>query len=166
MARMSKPSSIRKGKDLNKEELSRREEIEKRLMGSDDNVENIPEHLQEEEQIYYKWVVSELKETGVLTNIDIPLIEQVAHCIHIMRLCSDEISMNGILVDGADKYGNPIPKENPAIKIELNYMSKYGQLCNQLGLSPSARANLASKKIEKKEEEQDPLLQALKDLKG
>ena len=67
------------------------------------------------------------------------------------------------MVNGADKYGNPIPKENPAVKIELNYMTKYGQLCNQLGLSPSARASLAQKKIDDKEKEQDPLLQILRE---
>ena len=41
-------------------------------------------------------------------------------------------------------------------------MGKYGQLCNQLGLSPSARASLAGKKIEAKEEQEDPVLKALR----
>ena len=162
MARQSKPSSVRKGKDLNKAEIARINEIEERLKGGTDQLHNIPNHLTDEEKIYYKWIIDELEETGVLCNIDIPLIEQTAHCIYILRKCSDELKANGILVNGADKYGNPIPKENPAVKIELNYMTKYGQLCNQLGLSPSARASLAQKKIDDKEKEQDPLLQILR----
>lgn len=162
MAKLNVPASQYKGKKYTKEELERRDEIEKRLMGNKDQVDIVPTHLEEEEKIYYRWLVTELKETGLLTNIDIPLLEQTAHCIHIMRLCHDEIRLNGILVNGADKYGNPIPKDNPALKIELNYMAKYQQLCNQLGLSPSSRASLATKKIEKTQEEQDPLLKILR----
>lgn len=164
MPRASKPSSVRKGKDLNKKEKERLNEIEERLKGDTDQLENVPQHLTEEEKIYYKWIIKELKCTDVLSNIDIPLIEQTAHCIYILRKCSDEIKNHGILVNGADKYGNPIPKENPAIKIDINYMTKYGQLCNQLGLSPSARASLAQRKVEEKEKKEDPILQALQDL--
>lgn len=164
MAKQRKPAGLKKGKSETKEQLQRREELEKQLMGSDDNVKNIPEHLSDEEKIYYKWLVNEIEIAGIITNLDIPLLEQTANCLHVMRLCDDNIRSNGILVQKIDRFGNIEDKENPAIKIKLNYQTKYATLCNQLGLSPAARAALAGKQAEAKEEAADPLIQALKEL--
>ena len=163
MARQRKPASLKQGNSENKEELKRREELEKQLMGNDDNVRNIPEHLTEEEKIYYRWLVNEIEIAGVICNLDIPLLEQTANCLHIMRLCDDNIRKNGILVQRIDRFGNIEDKENPAIKVKLNYQTKYATLCNQLGLSPASRANLAGLQAKVSEEEKDPLLQILKE---
>ena len=62
-----------------------------------------------------------------------------------------------------DRFGNIEDKENPAIKVKLNYQTKYATLCNQLGLSPASRANLAGLQAKASEEEKDPLLQILKE---
>lgn len=162
MARTSKPSSVRKGKDLNKEELLRRQEIEERLMGNSEQIDKIPEDLNDISKIYYKWLVQELKVTGILSNIDIPLLEQTSTCLYIIRECVLNIDKFGILVNGEDKYGNPLLKENPALKTHKDYLTKYTNLANQLGLSPAARASLAQKKIEDKEKQEDPLLKILR----
>lgn len=162
MARQRKPASLKKGKSESKEQLKRREQIEKQLMGSSDNVKSVPDYLSPEEKIYYTWLVNEIEIAGIITNLDKPLLEQTANCIHIMRVADDNIRANGILVQKTDKYGNIEEKENPAIKIKLSYQQKYGQLCNMLGLSPSSRAALAGAKIESEKNEQDPLLQLLK----
>ena len=44
-------------------------------------------------------------------------------------------------------------------------MTKYVQLSSRLGLDPSARATIAATQIEKKQEEADPVLQLIKELK-
>lgn len=162
MARQKRPASLKKGNSETKAQLKRREEIEKSLMGNTDEVKNIPEYLTKEEQIYYKWLINEIEISGLLTNLDIPLIEQTANCLHVMRTCDDHIRENGLLITKCDRYGNIEDKPNPSIKIKLDYQSKYNALCNQLGLSPAARSSLAGKQIEAKQEESDPLLQILK----
>ena len=113
-------------------------------------------------KIYYQWLVNEIEICGIISNLDKPLIEQTANCLWVMHKCDTHIRENGVLVQKTDRFGLIEEKENPSIKIKLAYQSKYANLCNQLGLSPSARASLAGKKIEAKENESDPLLQILK----
>ena len=163
MARLSKPSSLRTDRKISKEELQKRMEIEQQLMGNSDDIKSIPDYLNEYETIYYKLLFNEVEISGLITNIDKPLLEQVANCLFIMKECDNHINDNGILVGKTDRYGNFEEKENPCIKIKLNYMSKYASLCNQLGLSPAARATLAAKAIQRAQDEADPLLQILRD---
>lgn len=163
MARVSKPSSLRTDRKVSKAELQRRAEIEEQLMGNSDDVHSVPEYLNEYEKIYYTWLTHEIEISGLITNIDKPLLEQTANCLFIMRQCDDHINKNGILVEKTDRYGNCEEKENPSIKIKLNYMTKYASLCNQLGLSPAARATLAGKAAQQAAEANDPLLQILRD---
>ena len=162
MARQRMPAANKKGKSESKAALKRREEIERQLIGSSDDISNIPEYLSPEEKIYYQWLVNETSIQNLIGNVDKPILEQTANCLHIMRVADDNIRANGILVQKTDKYGNIEEKENPAIKINLAYQQKYGQLCNMLGLSPAARAALAGAKIEAKEESSDPLLKVLR----
>lgn len=162
MARQRKPSSLKKGKSENKEQLAKREAIEKQLMGNADDVKSIPDYLSEEEKIYYKWLVNEIEICGLITNLDKPLLEQTANCLWVMDKCDEHIRTNGILVQKADRFGLIEEKENPSIKIKLSYQTKYAALCNQLGLSPSARAALAGKKVEAQENDADPVLKVLR----
>lgn len=162
MSRPRKPASLKAGKSESKAQLKRREEIEVQLMGNKDNVKFVPEYLTSEEQIYYRWLTEEIDISGIITNLDKPLLEQTANCLYLMRKCDDLIRENGLLLDKYDKFGNLEQKENPAIKIKLNLQTKYSNFCNQLGLSPSARAALAGKKADAKEENEDKLLQILR----
>lgn len=164
MPRPRKPASLKKGKSETKEQLKRRNELEKQLMGSSENVQNIPEHLNSEEKIYYKWLIQEMEISGIITNLDIPLLEQTANTLWMIRVATDHIREHGQLVKKIDRFGNMEEKENPSIKILQNCQTKYATFCNQLGLSPAARAALAGKQAEAKEEAEDPLLKALKEL--
>lgn len=161
MARARKPANLKKGNSETVAQRKRREEIEKALRGNDDNVKNIPDYLSNDEKIYYKWLIDELEISGLITNLDIPIIEQTANCLYIMRNCDDTIRTEGILIKSFDKFGNEVTKPNPAIKIKLDYQTKYAALCNQLGLSPAARASLAGKQMDAKNEAQDPVLKLL-----
>lgn len=162
MPRARKPASLKAGRSESKEQLERREAIEKQLMGDADNVKNIPEHLTDEEKVYYSWLTKEIEIAGLITNLDIPLLEQVANCLYIMRDCDDRIRKDGILVSITDRYGNSMDKEHPAIKVKLGYQTKYASLCNQLGLSPASRSALAGKKAEVQEEQESELLKILR----
>ena len=162
MGKQRKPAGLKQGKSENKAQLAAREEMEKQLMGNSDDVNVIPEYLTDEEKIYYGWLVKEIEICGLISNLDKPLLEQTANCLWVMHKCDMHIRANGVLVSKSDRFGLIEEKENPSIKIKLAYQAKYSSLCNQLGLSPAARASLAGKKIEAKEDAADPLLQVLR----
>ncbi len=164
MARARKPASLKKGKSESKEQLEKREKLEKQLMGNCDCIKNIPEHLNDEEKIYYSWLIKEIEISGIITNLDIPLLEQTANCLWMIRVSTDHIREHGQLIPKIDRFGNIEEKENPSIKILQNCQTKYANFCNQLGLSPASRASLAGKQAEAKIEAEDPLLKALKEL--
>lgn len=162
MSRQRKPACLKQGKSESKAQLKQREQIEKMLSGDDDLVYSVPQNLDSKAQVFYQFIVEELRHSNILTNIDIPLIEQTADCLSKMRECDILIEKMGLFYEELDRYGNSKIVENVAMKTKLNLMTKYSQYCNALGMSPSSRAALASKKAEVKEEQQDPLLKILR----
>ena len=159
---MGTSATLYKGKDLNKQQIQERKEIEQRLLGSGDKLDTVPEYLHPVEKAYYRYLIEELKLTNLICNIDIPLIEQTSHCLKMVQEAREYVNKMGILIEGTDRNGKNTLVQNPAIKIELDYMSKYNALCNQLCLSPKARADIAKKKADIKEEQEDPLLKILR----
>lgn len=165
MPRQKKPACLKQGKSESKAQLQQRQQIEEMLSGDDGLVYSVPQNLDSKGQIFYKFIVDELRHSNILTNIDIPLLEQTADCLSKMRECDILIEKMGLFYEELDRYGNKKIVENVAMKTKLNLMTKYNQLCNMLGMSPSSRAALASKKAEVKEQEKDPLLQLLKEVR-
>lgn len=162
MARAKKPASLKKGQSESLAEKKHRQEIEEALKGADDKVFKVPAYLTKDEKLYYKFLIDNLEISGLLCNLDIPLLEQTSNCLYVMRQCDDTIRKEGILIQSFDKYGNEKLIQNPAIKVKLDFMTKYNQLCNQLGLSPSSRASLAGKQIDAQQESEDPVLKLLR----
>lgn len=161
MARPRKPARFKKGRSENKQQLKVREEQEQRLMGNTDMIQTIPQYLDPLAKAYYKFLTTELEISGLLTNLDIPLLEQTADSLSKLRQCDDILNAEGILITTYDRNGNEIMKEHPTVKTKMAYMNQFKSLSTQLGMSPSSRAQLAGMQIEKKQEESDPLLQLL-----
>ncbi|PED63985.1 phage terminase small subunit P27 family [Priestia megaterium] len=162
MARARKPASLKQGHSETKAQLEIRAEAEKRLMGNSDLLKDIPDYLDELAQAYYNFLVHELEISDILSNLDIPLLEQTADCLSKMRQCDDIINEEGLILNQEDRYGNSQPKEHPAVGTKQKYLNQFRALSQQLGLSPASRAQLAGMKVEKQEQEEDPLLQVLK----
>lgn len=162
MSRPKMPASLKKGNTETKKQKKERANIEAVLKGNDDKVFEIPEYLDDLAKIYYKFLLEELGSANILSNLDTPLLEQTADCLSKIRQCDDMINTQGLFYMEEDRYGHERLVENVAVKTKLNLLTKYGQFANSLGLSPSARASLASKKIEEKEKQDDPLLQILR----
>lgn len=162
MARARKPASLKAGKSETKEQLAIREGIEQQLLGDTDKIGIVPEHLDELGQVYYEYLVSELEISGLLSNLDIPILEQTADSLSKIRQCDENLNAEGLVITRIDRYGHENTIENPYVKIKMAYLNQFRSLANQLGLSPSSRAALASKKIEAKEEAEDPLLKILR----
>lgn len=162
MARQKKPASLKQGKSESKEQLAYRDQIEQQLLGNADKISTIPEHLNDMAQVYYQFLITELEISGILSNLDIPLLEQTADTLSKIRDCDDALNEQGLVIEGIDRYGQTFAKENPYVKIKMAYLNQFRNLSNQLGLSPSSRASLAAKQIEQKEEEEDPVLKILR----
>lgn len=161
MARPKKPVSQRTGNWGNEDMKSKYQEAEEKLKGKDDLIENPPEILSDIAKQYYIFLVSELKETGVLGNLDIPLIAQTADCLAKMDEADEILNKEGIMISIFDRNGNCIPKEHPIVKTKNTYLTQFRALATQLGMSPSARAQLVNLKLTKESEAEDPLLQIL-----
>lgn len=162
MARARKPASLKAGKSETKEQLAVREQIEKQLLGDTDKINVVPEHLDELGQVYYEYLVNELEISGLLSNLDIPILEQTADSLSKIRQCDENLNAEGLVITRTDRYGHENTIENPYVKIKMAYLNQFRSLANQLGLSPSSRAALAGKKIEAKEIAEDPLLKILR----
>lgn len=162
MARPRKPASLKQGNSETKAQLQVRAEQEQRLQGHNDLVNIIPEHLDPMAQDYYEFLITELEISDILSNLDIPLLEQTADCLSKMRQADAIINVEGIIITQVDRYGNEQTKEHPAVGTKQKYLNQFRALSTQLGLSPASRAQLAGMKIDKQEEDNDPLLQLLK----
>lgn len=162
MGRPRKPASMKKGKSETKAQLKVREAQEQRLMGETGKVQNVPEYLDPLAKAYYKYIVTELEVSELLSNLDIPLVEQTADSLSKIRQCDDILNSEGVIIRQLDRYGNEITKDHPAVKVKMQYINVYKALSAQLGMSPTSRAQLAGMQVEAKEEEEDPVLQLLK----
>lgn len=166
MARPKKPANLQTGHTYSKSQLEEMAKLEEEMCGNDDVVYLVPEYLNEYAKIYYRYLVDNLKESGVkISNLDKPLIETTADCLSRIYIARKAIDEQGMVLKKIDKNGNEQLVSNPYVKIHLDYMTKLTQLTSRLGLDPSSRSTLATMQIENKEDEQDEVLNLIKSLK-
>lgn len=144
---------------MNSEQKEANIQEEKKLSGHNDKVYTAPDNLSEDAAEYYSFIVNELEISGILGNIDIPLLSQLAETLSYLDLCNAEINEKGLLVNGLDRNGDPKLIENPASQVKLKYLREFKSLSNQVGLSPSSRSQLVEMNVTKQSEEEDPVLQ-------
>lgn len=166
MPRPKKPANLQRGHTYSKSQLEEMARLEEEICGNDDVVYLVPEYLNEYAKIYYRYLVDNLRESGVkISNLDKPLIETTADCLSRIYVARKSIDEQGMVLKKIDKNGNEQLITSPYVKIHLDYMTKLTQLTSRLGLDPSSRSTLASMQIENKEDEQDEVLNLIKSLK-
>ncbi len=135
-----------------KEEIEERKSVEESLKGSSDKIDKPPKYLNESQKGVYKYIITELTDTGILRNLD----------IYILTTCS-------IAVDRLKNIETIINKNSSALlnKDLMSAKDKYTKdlyrCCNELSLSPQSRAKLGSLALANKEKNEDPLLKALRE---
>lgn len=142
--------------------MEAREEVEQSLKGSSDLVFSVPDQLDELGEAYYRFLVEELRDANILSNLDIPILTQTADALSKMEQADQFIRDEGLLYYKYDKEGNQEPKEHPAVGIKQKYLTQFRALSTQLGLSPSSRASLAEMNMQKEEDEEDPVLKVIR----
>ncbi len=156
MAKASKPVEMT-SKHLTKEEIEERKQQEDRLKGNDDLVYKVPRHLSKVEKKIYKFLVTELKESKILCNLDIEILEQTVNAIAKMHECKLFIDEHGIII--TKENGDMV--KNPACTAYKDYNAIFNKGMQELGLSPSARSRLAQLNINSQAQKEDPLLKIL-----
>lgn len=160
MARPKKPAALKTGHNQSQTELEEMKEQENFIGGNDDEIKEVPKDLDKHGQYYYRFIVENLEVSGVLTNLDSPMVKQVSSVLsHIDYL--DKVLSHGMFVDRIDKNGQKTQLEHPAFSMKMKLLSQFKSLATQLGLSPSSRSQLASLNVDQKMAENDPVMQVL-----
>ncbi len=131
-----------------------RESAEKRLRGGK-NGEDVhvvcPAYLSGAQKYIFDKIRTLLKDAGVLGSVDGYMIAVCAVSIDRVRDIDKKMNDEGKICD------------KDAVLARSKYLSDFYRSCNELGLSPQARAKLGVLAAGKKAEEKDPLVKALSD---
>ncbi|MDC4240857.1 phage terminase small subunit P27 family [Clostridium tertium] len=150
MARPCKPIETQ-SRHNTKEEIEARKKQEEKLKGLADKIKP-PKHLNKDQKKIFKYIVDELKASGILSNLDIYVLATCS--IAISRLTEIEKQINEDITNLWDKT---------LMSSKDKYTKDFFRCCNELSLSPQARAKIGSLALQAKEKEEDPLIKALKD---
>lgn len=149
MARPSKSVEVM-SKHLTKEEIRIRSENQETIKGNSDNI--VPSQPLNDNQLeLFNFIISELKASGVLSNLDKFILTKCVISIDRLQYIENIINrthqamMNKELMSAKDKYDKD-----------------FYRCCNELCLSPQSRAKISNINQSVKDNEEDPLLKALK----
>lgn len=149
MARPSKPISIQ-SRHNTKEEIEKRKEQEERLKGLADKIKP-PKHLTKNQKKIFKFIVDQLKASGILSNLDIFMLTTCAIAVDRINEIEEMINKEPILLRDKDLMSS-----------KDKYSKEFFRCSNELSLSPQARAKIAGLNLQAKEKEEDPVIKALK----
>ena len=109
-----------------------------------------PRHLTKEQKVIYKYIVDNLKEAEILGNLDHYILAMTAVTI-------DSI----IQFDKAMNQVDDIMKKSKLIAARTNLAKDFFRCCNELSLSPQARAKISIANVKAIRDNQNPLLEVL-----
>lgn len=148
MARPAKSAEMRTG-HMTKAEREGREIAQNAVKGKDDKIKP-PAHLTKEQRAIFKRIVAELKESGILSNLDVYVLGNCAIAIDRVREYDRMIEADHELLLDKD-----------AIRNRNTCVSEFYRCCNELCLSPQARAKIGAANLVKRQAAVDPVAQAL-----
>ena len=150
MARPAKSLATVSGA-MTKAESEERKKTEKKLKGRSDKLKP-PRYLTRDQKKIFKFILDETEEAGILGNLDVYVLTMAA--VYIDRVADIEKQIN----------------ENPQLLLESKLMSakeKYSKdffrICNELSLSPQARAKISIANVKAIKENRNPILDVLED---
>lgn len=142
MGRPAKPAGTGSG-TVRKEELEARREAERRLKGKSVKL-TPPKDLSDAQKKIYKRIIKLLEDADTLGELDAWILEQTVISIDRLQQINEQI--NADINKAFDKNVNSAINTNTKI---------FFRGCNELGLSPQARAKLGI--IAAKKQQDDPL---------
>lgn len=149
MARPCKPIETQ-SRHNTKKEIEERKKQEEMLKGLADKIKP-PLYLNKDQKKIFRYIVDQLKASGILSNLDIYVLSTCS--IAISRLVEIETKINEDINNLWDK---------DLMSSKDKYTKDFFRCCNELSLSPQARAKIGSLALQSKEKEEDPVVKALK----
>ena len=150
MARPAKPLSEQSGA-MTKAQIDARNKSEKKLRGKDDKVKP-PSYLTNAQKKIFRYIVNELKEAEVLGNLDIYVLTLAAVSIDRITDIEDRINKDPDML-----------MESKLMAAKEKYSKDFFRCCNELSLSPQARAKISIANVKAIKENRNPLLDILDD---
>lgn len=147
MARPAMSASVT-SKHLTETEKRIKTETEKNLKGASDKLKP-PSYLTAPQKEIFCYIVEYLKESGILGNLDVYVLTECSICIDRMQEIERRINKN------PDYMTSP-----SLLAAKDKYTKSFFRCCNELCLSPQARAKMANINIQSQKEE-NPLIKAL-----
>lgn len=148
MARPATSANVT-AKHLTKYEKETRLSAENRLKGSSDRLKPA-RHLTAPQKKIFKFIVSGLESSGILGNLDLYVLNECSICIDRMQYIEQQVNENPELM-----------ADSSLMATKDRYTKAFFRYCNELCLSPQARAKIANISLQCKEE--NPLLSLLND---
>lgn len=137
-----------------KEEVKLRQETESKLRGNINNIQPF-DYLTDDQKAIFNFLVTEMEASEILGNLDVYVLNNA--CIAIDRLKTLEHQAN----------------IEPSVIFDKNFLSArkaytdtFNKSCDNLCLSPTARAKIGSLTVQKSKADADPLIKALNKIKG
>ena len=123
-----------------KSEEKQRQEVEEKIRGKADNLRP-PTYLSNNQKKIFRKIKKELDESGILSNLDVYILTQFSIAVDRLQDIERKINDDFSLIFTKDLY----------------------RCCNELCLSPQARAKIGSLNLTASKNKEDPLLNALKE---
>lgn len=156
MPKASKPVSMM-NKHLSKDEVEALKEAEAKVKTASDRVYEIPTDIIKSEQEVYKFIVEEMKELDILTNLDIERIKICANAVVNIRQARVLIRKYGLVYEKPDGS----LQKNPAVNVLKDYEAIYSKCEKELCLSPQSRMALSKMMADIQANSEDELLKIL-----
>ncbi len=152
MARPAKSAELRSG-HMTKAEKETRMIAEKSLKGRANRLAP-PKYLTTSQNAVFRKLVKELRDSNVLSSLDVYVLANCAIAIDRIRLYDERIAADASLLYDRDVIGN----RNKTVTEFLRY-------CNELCLSPQARAKIGAAAVIKQVQD-NPTEQIFEDIIG
>lgn len=133
-----KPAHLLKGK-YSQEELNERKKKDEEIADqfTKNDLENIPQSLNEYGTKYYQLLVNQLKNTPLITDLDKPSLTNLAFILGVLEESHIHVKQNGLLVPSNTGY-----KPNPSLRIIKDYTTSFLNLAKSMSLTPEMRQHM------------------------
>lgn len=150
MARPCKGVNILQDRSLPKEEARARAKGEKMLRGASGKLKP-PPYLSDTQKKIFRYIVTELKASGILGNLDVYILAQCSIAIDRLQAIEQMVNNDTSLLFDTKLMGT-----------RKKYADDLYRCCNELSLSPQSRAKVVNLNIKEREANADPVLQLLR----
>lgn len=155
MGRPAKSAAVQSG-NLPEEERLLREEVERRLRGMKDKIKPLA-YLSSAQKKIFRFIVGEMAAADVLGNLDVYVLSTCAIAIERLQFIEGQVNKAE-----TDKERKALLGASALMNAKDKYTRDLFRCCNELCLSPQARAKIGSLDLQKRRTNQSPLLNALR----